>query len=131
MELPPWTEAEARALDARCGRAASFATRRTVAKLKAVPPDQQVAFLGLYTEWDLENLIRCALAAQISCNSRIGDTPILCYAAKEGRARALKALLDGGANVKLVDTLGCTALHWAAGKNDSDCMHQAAPRRWR
>jgi ankyrin repeat protein len=47
----------------------------------------------------------------------------LCAAAQEGSERALKALLAGGASVKLKDaTQGLAPLHYAARNNQVACI---------
>jgi len=47
---------------------------------------------------------------------------VLCFAAQEGAARSLKALLTGGADVRLADKRGYTPLHWAAQNGDTICI---------
>jgi ankyrin repeat protein len=115
------TEAQARALEPTLGSAASPASRRTVAQLARLQPALKENRLLCYSQWDLGNLVRCALAAGAPANACLGeqDTPVLCFAASCGAARSLKALLTGGADVRLADKTGGTALFWAASKGEA------------
>jgi len=118
------SEAQARAQELLLGSASSPASRRAVVQLARLPPALKESRLECYSAWDLGNLVRCALAAGASANARWGenDTPVLCIAAQEGSARSLKALLTGGADVRLANKAGSTALHWAAQKGDTACI---------
>jgi len=118
------TEAQARALEPTLGNAASPASRRAVVQLARLPPLIKENRLVCYSQWDLGNLVRCALAAGASANTSFGedDTPVLCHTAQEGSARSIKALLTGGADVLLADKGGNTALHWAAQKGYTACI---------
>jgi len=118
------TDAQARALEPTLGNAASPASRRAVAQLARLPPSVKELRLACYLKWDLGNLVRCALTAGVSANTCWGeqDSPALCLAAQEGAARSLKALLTGGADVRLADKTGGTALYWAAWKGDTACI---------
>jgi ankyrin repeat protein len=111
----PQTEAEFRVKEALCVSPNSQASRVAVADLKALLPDQ-AAFLNYFAQWDMANLARCALAANISADACAGedDTPVLSVAAQSGSVRVLRVLLDGGANVKLADKKGWTAAHRAS-----------------
>jgi len=115
---------EALALEPTLGNAASPASRRAVVQLARLQPELKESRLVCYSQWDLGNLVRCALAAGAPANARTGEyvTPVLCVAAREGAARSLKALLTGGADVRLADKNGCTALHWAALKGEAACI---------
>jgi ankyrin repeat protein len=95
-----------------------------VIKLKALPPAVLVERLKDYVEWDLGNLARCTLSAGASADLRWGEynTPAILYAALFGSKRALKALLAGGANVKLKNDRGNSALHAAADKGEVACL---------
>jgi len=117
-------EAQAHAQELTLGSASSPASRLAVVQLARRPPALKENRLFCYAQWDLGNLVRCALAAGASANARWGDndTPVLCVAAQEGSARALKALLTGGADVRLTDKEGMTALHWAAQKGNAPCV---------
>jgi len=118
------SDAEQRALDTRCRLPASPASRTAVVKLRAMLPASQAQCIASYAQSDLPNLVRCALTAGISADVRWGeyDEPVLCIAAQEGSERALKALLDGGANVNLADKSGNTAAHPAAGLGHAPCL---------
>jgi len=118
------TKAQARALELMLGSSASPASRRAVVQLARLPPELKEKRLVCYAQWDLDNLVRCALAAGASATARWGeyDSPVLCYAAQEGSARSLKALLTGGADVRLADKYGQTALHWAAQQGHPPCV---------
>jgi len=115
------TEAQARALEPTLGNAASPASRRAVAQLARLQPARKEHRLVGFALWDLGNLVRCALAAGAPADARWGedDTPVLGLAAQAGAARSLEALLTGGADVRLADKTGGTALHWAAWKGDA------------
>ena len=119
-----FSEAQLRALEPSLGSASSPASRRAVVQLARLPPANKENCLLRYVAWDLGNLVRCALAAGASANARWGenDTPVLCIAAQEGSARSLKALLTGGADLRLADKEGETALHWAAKKGHTACI---------
>jgi len=114
----------ARALEPTLGSAASPASRRAVVQFARLPPELKDNRLACFAVWDLGNLVRCALAAGASANARNGeeDMPVLCFAAQEGSACALKALLTGGADVRLSDKEGDTALHWAAREGHTACI---------
>jgi len=122
------TEAQARSLEPTLGNAASPVSRRAVVLLARLPPEIKENRLACYSLWDLGNLVRCALAAGASANARSKSfTPVLNLAAQEGSARALTALLTGGADVLLADKTGHTALPWPLGK----ATQTASPCYWR
>jgi len=118
------TEAQARALEPTLGSAASPASRRAVVQLARLQPELKENRLVGFALWDLGNLVRCALAAGAPANTRWGEqyAPVLCLAAHEGATRSFKALLTGGADVRLADKKGRTALFWAAWKGDAACI---------
>jgi len=99
------------AQDAQCGNLSSGPAKRAIAKLRAMPAAAKAQRVLAYAEQDCGNLIRCALAADCSAEVRDadGDTA-LCRAARFGKARGLKALLDGGADANAADSFGNTAL---------------------
>jgi len=72
-EMEQQTEAQARALEPTLGNAASPASRRAVVQLASLPPAHKEIRLGCYAQWDLGNLVRCALSAGASANARCGD----------------------------------------------------------
>jgi hypothetical protein len=57
------SEAENRALDARCRLPTSSASRTAVIKLRALSPDRQAFCIASYAQFDLPHLVRCALEA--------------------------------------------------------------------
>ena len=57
------SDAEFRALDARCRLPTSPASRTAVIKLRALPPDRQAYCIVNYAECDLPHLVRCSLLA--------------------------------------------------------------------
>jgi len=118
------TEAQARALEPTLGSASSPPSRRAVVQFARLPPALKEHRLAGYAKCDLGNLVRCALAAGAPADTCFGenDTPVLCFAAECGSARSLKALLTGGADVRLADKNGMTALHWAAQKGYTPCV---------
>jgi ankyrin repeat protein len=113
-----------RAEDLKCANPASATSRTTVDKLKALPLAEKAAELAAFALYDCPNFIRCALAAGTPVDALSGELQLsaLCAAAQEGSERALKALLGGGASVKLKDTEGDTALHIAARNNQVACI---------
>jgi ankyrin repeat protein len=118
------SEAQLRALEPTLGSSTSPASRHAVRSLAALQPATRDNRLACGSQWDLGNLVRCALAAGAPANSRQGedDMPVLCLAALHGASRSLKALLAGGADVRLADKDGYTALHWAAQNCDTTCI---------
>ena len=127
MPLPDCGDKAAmRALDPKCASRNSADSGRTVAQLA----EQSVAYTTVFCTnsciWDLGNLVRCALEAKISADTRTpeakGGMPMLVVAAQHGSTRALKALLVGGANKELSDKDGTTALAWAARRGLLPCV---------
>ena len=118
------SEAENRALDAKCGSERSMPTRIAVTKLKAMSLADKTLCLAKYAKLDLGYLVRCALAAGISADTRWGehDEPVLCAAAEHGSSYALQALLAGGASLALADKNGWTAAHNAAFFGYAACL---------
>jgi ankyrin repeat protein len=111
--------------DMKCANPASVVSRTFVDMLKALPLAEMAAQLADFAFYDCPNLIRCALAAGTPVDALSGELQCsaLCAAAQEGSERALKALLAGGASVKLKDaTQGFTPLHYAAMKNQVTCI---------
>jgi len=105
------SEAQNVAQDAQCGNLSSGPAKRAIAKLRALPPSAKAQRVLAYTQQDCGNLIRCALAAGCSAGACDKDgTPALLWAARLGKSRSTKALLDGGADTDATDLLGNTAL---------------------
>jgi len=63
------SEAENRALDARCRLPTAPASRTAVVKLRALPPDRQAFCIVNYAQCDMPHLVRCALDAVCLCCS--------------------------------------------------------------
>jgi ankyrin repeat protein len=122
----PRTEAEYRVKEALCVSPNSQPSQVAVADLKALPPAGQADYFTSCAKWDLPNQAGCALAANISADTRFGedeeDTPVLCVAALNGSARVLRLLLDGGANVKLTNKRGWTAAHAASFRGHAESL---------
>ena len=126
MPLPSYAdEAGWRALDAKCANFFSSTSKNTVARLSVLPPTHRGMCLGEAVAWGLPNLVRCALEAKISANSRGGgiNRPVLVQAAFQGSICILKQLLDAGADHSLTDSEGHTALGLAARRGHLDCIH--------
>ena len=118
------SEAANRALDAQCANERSMPSRTAVIKLKSMTNEDKTRCLAGYAQLDLGNLVRCALAARISADTRWGERnePVLSLAAQNGSNRALKALLAGGACHALADKNGGTAAHYAAYFGHAACL---------
>ena len=125
MSLPT-NKAEARALDTKCASFHSAVSKRIAAQLEKQNQEYKVDFLTRSTMWDLGNLVRCALEAKISADTKtdeqFGVSPMLVVAAFHGSLRALKALGAGGANLELPDRAGGTALAWASREGQLACL---------
>jgi len=95
-----------------------------VVKLRALAPASQVHCIVNNALCDLPHLVRCALEAGVSADTRCyeDDTPVLSFAAQSGSEHALKALLDGRANHALVDKKGWTAAHDSAYEGHTGCL---------
>jgi len=118
------SDAENRALDAQFASERTMPSRIAVTKLKAMSLADKVRCLANYVLADLGNLVRCALAAGISADTRCGEDnwPVLCIAAQRGSIHAAKALLAGGASHALTDKNGWTAAHDAASHGHTACL---------
>ena len=96
MPLPA-SEAAMRVLDPKCASPHSADSRRTVRQLSEESVAGKEWFMIASTSWDLGNLVRCALEAKISVDTKRGEdyggAPMLVVAAHYGNVRALKALL--------------------------------------
>ena len=116
------SEAQNLAQDAQCGNLSSGPAKRAIAKLRAMPADAQAQRVLAYAEQDCGNLIRCALAAGGPAGARDANgNPSIYLAARLGKARSLKALLDGGADANAADSLGNTALMTAVMFKQTAC----------
>ena len=122
------SEAQDVAQDAQCGNLSSGPAKRAIAKLRAMPPDAKALRVLDYASQDCGNLIRCAFAAGCSAEARsTGGIPALCLAARYGKARGLKALLDSGADADAVDFCGNAALMEAVMSKQKACARMLLP----
>jgi len=122
------SEAQDVAQDAQCGNLSSGPAKRALAKLRAMPPPAKAQRVVAYASQDCGNLIRCALAAGCSAEAQDANgIPALCLAARFGKARGLKALLDGGADANAVGPLGDTALITAVLAKQKACARMLLP----
>ena len=128
MSLPTYTDnAALRALDARCESRHSADCKRTVAQLSSLTPDLRKVYSIVCMQDDLGNLLLCAISAGHDPNDifhpEVGYAlPAIVSAAGLGRARALKALLDGGANHAATDSRGATALMMSSRSGHVKCV---------
>ena len=122
------SEAQDVAQDAQCGNLSSGPAKRAIAKLRAMPAAVKAQRVVAFAVQDCGNLIRCALAAGCSAEARDadGDTA-LCLAARYGKARSLKALLDLGADGNAAGSLGNTALMTAVMFKQKACARMLLP----
>jgi len=122
------SEAQNIAHDAQCGNLSSGPAKRAIAKLRAMLPDAKAQRVIEYAQQDCGNLIRCALAAGCSAEARDADGhPALCLAARYGKVRSLKALLDGGADGNAAGSFGNTALMTAVMFKQKACARMLLP----
>ena len=120
----PTNQAGLRALEPKCASPTSSASKNTVAQLTEQPLARKVGYLNNAVIWGLPNLVRCALEAKISANSRGAymNRPVLVEAARSGSAPILNLLLDAGADHGLADSHGFTAMNAAAMNGQLDCV---------
>ena len=124
MSLPV-DEAGFRALEPKCANPTSSGSKRTVAQLSGRQLAFKEEFLDRAVYWGLPYLVRCALEAKISANTRSScalKRPVLVEAAFTGNSRIVKQLLEAGADHGLTDLLKNTALRLAAEKNHLECI---------
>ena len=126
MSLPSHTSDKAAflALDPKCASPTSSDSKRTVAQLAEQTAAYKDQFIYAATFWDLGNLVRCALEAKISPDTKTDyeGTPMLVAAAQHDSIHALKALLRGGANIELPDKAGSSALICASREGHLACL---------
>ena len=114
-----------RALEAKCVSPTSSASKNTVAQLYSLSAELKVFYFVNAVLLSLPNIMRCALEAKISANTRSPDPlnrPVLVAAAFYGGTRSVKLLLDAGADHGLADGYGQTALIMAASRGDLDTV---------
>jgi len=118
------SEYEDRLWESQCRLPSTVRSRSAVSKLRAMPPDAQTFCIAKYALHNLPHLLRCALTAGVSPDTRWGEEnlSLLCIAAERGSDRALEALLVGRANVALADSKGWTAAHLAAYFGHAPCL---------
>ena len=119
----PTSEKDMRALEPKCAQRDSADSVRTTTHLAALHVGTQRKFLYRFEEYDLYNLTRCVLDAELSPDTKLEDgMPVFMQAAARGNAKTLKALLEGKANHALTFTKGMTAIHGAAANGRLDCL---------
>jgi len=122
------SEAQDVAQDAQCGNLSSGPAKRAIAKLRAMPGDVKAQQVVVYAQQDCGNLIRCALASGCSAEARdVDGNTALCHAARLGKARSLKTLLDGGADGNTTGSFGNTALMEAVMFKQKACARMLLP----
>jgi hypothetical protein len=105
----PHDEAGLRELEQKCESREAAASKRTVTRLQAKPPGYREGFIINCCIYGLANLVRCAIEASVSPNTRAAaskpakNMPVLGLAAGEGHAHVVKLLLDNGADLLLYD----------------------------
>ena len=114
-----------RALESKCAIFSSSDSKRTVAQLSTLSTAQKEGFLCNSTVLDLGNLVRCALEAKISADTRNPrglKSPVLVIAAFRGHTLIVKQLLEAGADHSLTDSQGFSALDLAAQQGNVECV---------
>ena len=112
------------ALEAKCVNIESAASKNTVAQLSELLPAHKTGYLNNAVVWGLPNIVRCALEAMISANTRGTSAlkrPVLVAAAMDGCTRIVKQLLDAGADLNFADSQGFTALNSASASGYVEC----------
>ena len=112
---------EGRRLEPLCEVPTSAEARAVKARLRKQPAVAKETRLALYAKADLCNMVRLVLSVGTSPDTLYEGRPVLFLAVRAGAVRALKALLDGGADVSLVDARGRTALHCAVYEGQTEC----------
>jgi ankyrin repeat protein len=125
MPLPTVEEeAVLGALDEKCSSPHSASSKRLVQQLLSSTLEEKEHTLLTAALLDLPNLVRCALEAHTSPDTKLeyGAIPALAVAACDGSPNALKALIAGGASLDVPDQRGHTALMHATRKRNVDCV---------
>jgi len=123
----PLDEPSMRELEQKCESREAAASKRTVTRLQAQAPGFRETFIINCCIIGLANLARGAIEARVSPNTRSAASqpatiPVLALAAQGGHVRIVKLLLDKGANPRLFDDHGCTALLRASTEGHEDCV---------
>ena len=122
----PIDEASLRALEVKCARRDSEASRRAVKQLSEQTLARKGCFLHNAVVLHLPELVRCALEAGVSPDTRLEDSPVLVTAASSldggGSALIVRMLLAAGADHSLTDSVGYTALTMAAQDGWLECV---------
>jgi hypothetical protein len=118
----PLDEAGMRELETKCESREAAASKRTVTRLQAQAPGFRETFIINCCILGLANLARCAIEAGVSREDTGSHLPILNLATQHGHTRVVKVLLEHGADPRLFDAAGCTALYSAAQKGRADCV---------
>ena len=118
------SEYEDRLWESQCRLPSTVRSRSAVSKLRAMPPDAQTHCIAKYALRNQPHLLRCALTAGVSPDTRWGvdNSPVLCIATECGSKHALEALLVGCANVALANKKGWTAAHSASYFGHAPCL---------
>ena len=113
-----------REMDEECASPHSPASKRFVVQLSGVTLETKKTILYGAAERGLSNIVRCALEAKVSPDTRGStlDRPVLVQAAYIGDTHILKLLLDAGADHGLTDKNGCSALLFASTKGHVECI---------
>ena len=85
------SEAEDRLWESQCCLPTTVRSRSAVSKLRAMPLEAQTFCITKYAQRNLPHLLRCALTAGVSPDTRWGESnaPVLCIAAQRGSKHAL------------------------------------------
>ena len=113
-----------REIDEVCGDPHSYSSKRLVAQLSEDTLVSKEAVLYGSVHQGLSNIVRCALEAKVSPNTRGSDMdrPVLVQAAAGGSTRILKLLLEAGADHGLAGSDGFTALLVSTACGHVECV---------
>jgi ankyrin repeat protein len=87
---------------------------------------EKVTLLHLAVYRGMDNCIQLLLdrGALVSLGMKSSGIQPIHIAASQGNASVLIRLLEAGASVEAIDAMGRTALHWAAAKGSTICIHE-------
>ena len=114
-----------RELDAVCENRHSVQRQALLQQLATFSLEDREAYLYDCAAFNTSNLVRCVLESGVAVDARAGQErsrTSLMRAADSGSADALKALLAGGADHTLVDSMQGTALHLSAYNGHLACL---------